>query len=302
MSNTVVNTNVMALNAHRSMKNVGFNQSKAATRLASGLRVNTAADDAAGLAISERMRAQIRGLDQASKNAQDGISLVQVAEGALIEITNMAQRVRELLVQAANDTNSNDDRGLIEIELKRLFAAMSNMSTFTQFNGASVIGVGAKGFYLQIGANAKQGISVKTQNVRPWINAMSGAVLRGGTFTYKLGGGQMSNMNLVAGSLSLGGVVGGREISHRIKVVDVFLKSVANFRANLGAWQNELEFTVKNLDNASENQSAAESRIRDADMAREMMKFTQANVLQQAAMSMLAQANQAPMNVLQLLN
>jgi flagellin len=262
------------------MKNVGFNQQRASSRLASGLRVNTAADDAAGLAISERMRSQIRGLDQASRNAQDGISFVQVAEGALIEITNMAQRARELLVQAANDTNQDPDRKLIEIELVRLFNAMSNMATFTQFNGISMLaGDSDTTFWLQIGANSTQGIEITSTNVVTLVGTLSSDV--------------------VGAALSTNT---GSEISELIDYVDDFLSSIAEMRARFGAWQNELEFTVKNLDNASENQSAAESRIRDADMAREMMKFTQSNVLQQAAMSMLAQANQAPMNVLQLLN
>jgi flagellin len=312
MSNMVVNTNVLALNSHRAMKNVGAAQTKASARLSSGLRINSAADDAAGLAISEKMRAQIRGLDMASKNSQDGISMVQTAEGGMQEIDNMCQRIRELTVQAANDTNdfTTEDRQKIQGEISQLVEEIDSMSTRVEFNNKKLIrgdysengflsgAIGANGagnpanrvagtqIFLQVGANANQSIQFN-------IGCMNSSSLNiRATFTQAAANGATEwGVNLSSGSA----------ISAKISTINAAVNMVATERAKLGAVQNRLEYTIKSLDVSSENLSASESRIRDTDMAKEMMNLTKANVLSSAANSMLAQANQAPQNVLQLL-
>jgi len=279
MSNTIINTNVLAINSHRSLRNVGTEQSKASARLSSGLRVNSAADDAAGLAISEKMRGQIRGLDMASKNSQDAISLVQTAEGGMQEIDNMVQRIRELVVQASNDTNDYASKDLTKIqgEITQLLEEIDNMSSRVEFNNKKVIdgSFSSTALYFQVGANASQSITLTIGN--------------------------MNAKTLGIKSISVDILKGGASITSIITTVESALRMVTTERAKLGAVQNRLEYTIKSLDISSENLSAAESRIRDTDMAKEMMRFTKANVLQQAATSMLAQANQSPQNVLQLL-
>ncbi len=275
MSNMVVNTNVLALNSHRSLKRTGREQAQASARLSSGLRINTAADDAAGLAISEKMRSQIRGLDMASKNAQDGISLVQTAEGGLAEIDNMVQRVRELTVQAANDTNTAEDRAKIDLEITALGDEITSMAGRVEFNKKTLLDGSTSTVAFQVGANADQLVS---------LNLASGFDIMGSTIrTLTTAGGTASS------------------ISANLSAIDTELTRVIDKRAEFGALQNRLEFTIKSLDISSENLTASESRIRDADMAKEMMNLTRSNVLQQAATNMLAQANQAPQNVLQLL-
>ncbi len=275
MSNMVVNTNVLALNAHRALKRTGGDQAKASARLSSGLRINTAADDAAGLAISEKMRSQIRGLDMASKNAQDGISLVQTAEGGLAEINNMVQRVRELTVQAANDTNTAEDRAKIDLEITALGDEITSMASRVEFNKKTLLDGSTSTVAFQVGANAGQLVS---------LNLASGFGVMGST---------INTLTTAGGNAST--------ISANLSVIDAELTRVIDKRAEFGALQNRLEFTIKSLDISSENLTASESRIRDADMAKEMMKLTRSNVLQQAATNMLSQANQAPQNVLQLL-
>ena len=292
MSNTVVNTNVLALNSHRALKSVGTQQAKASARLSSGQKVNTGADDAAGLAISEKMRSQIRGLDMASKNAQDAISMIQTADGGLSEINNMVQRIRELTVQASNDTNQKrddvsvrDSSDTIKLakEASQLVQEIDAMAGRTEFNkkklltdtaGASTSAASNR-FHMQVGANNNQSLEVV-------INHITSAKLSLGN----------AGSNIESGASAA---------SNYLSTVDAALRIVSEERASLGAYQNRLEYTIKSLDIASENTSAAESRIRDADMAKEMMNISKANVLQQAATSMLAQANQAPQNVLQLL-
>ncbi len=277
MSNMVVNTNVLALNSHRSLKNVGALQSKSSARLSSGQRINSAADDAAGLAISEKMRSQIRGLDMASKNTQDGISLIQTAEGGMQEIGNMLQRMRELGVQGANDTNTTDDRLLIDKELGELHKEIDAMAGKVEFNGMKLLNGtgGASGaFDFQVGANNGQKLTVTIGKCDTTTLAIGAADAK------------VTN-NTTANAL--------------ITKCDDALKALNTNRASLGATQNRMEYTMKSLDISSENLSAAESRIRDTDMAKEMMNLSKANVLQSAATSMLAQANQAPQNVLQLL-
>ncbi len=489
MSNMVINTNVLALNSHRALKNVGTSVSRASERLASGLRINRAADDAAGLAISEKMRSQIRGLNQASRNAQDGISLIQTAEGALQETENMLQRMRELVVQASNDSLEDTDRQKIALELNQLSDEIDATSTKTEFNKKKLINGDwqTEELYFQVGANAYQGLKfnidamdattlkvsareigdvvsstftgnpnaanfgTKTTNIfaggtnvvnisdisaaayqsnvsrytfgqnqfidltedgrivvmgsdgsdgtydlatqqaiatfsfsshsgQATINVAPGATITytetppaltalatvagvddtqnwgpvkarwdsavpsiyydmsgrstgftgagaaidlsgktqtpndlltagivsvisdGLTFNVDPGTGKLDETT-VAASVKVGPVGGskGERISALTTIIDGAIEAVSSQRAKLGAYQNRLEHTIRNLETASENLSASESRIRDADMAKEMMDLTKANVLQQAATSMLAQANMAPQTILQLL-
>lgn len=282
MSNMVVNTNVLALNAHKNLSAVGNLQAKSSQRLSSGLRINSAADDAAGLAISEKMRSQIRGLDMASKNAQDGISLIQTAEGSMQETENMVQRIRELVVQAANDTNEPEDRAKIADEIGQLTSEITDMSKRTEFNKKQLatgnFASAGNELNLQVGANAGQMIKFN-------IGEISATSL---------------SLDTLASSIRATGATASG-ISALIDTVEAAVTKVTDERAKLGAVQNRVEYTINNLKTSSENLSAAESRIRDTDMAKEMMNLTKANVLQQAATSMLAQANQAPQSVLKLL-
>ena len=277
-----INNNLMAMNTHRQLGIANNSGAKSMEKLSSGYRINRAGDDAAGLSISEKMRSQIRGLNQASRNAQDGISLVQTAEGALTETHAMLQRMRELVVQAANDTNTADDRGTIRDELNQLSEEITAITTKTEFNTKKLLdGTFSKtNITLQVGANSGQFIEFK-------IGDMSASAL--GVTTTAIGG-------VVADSSQT-----ATDISTLLDTVDSALNKVSAQRSLLGAAQNRLEHTIKNVDNTSENLQAAESRVRDVDMAKEMMEFTRQNILQQASTAMLAQANQAPQTVLQLL-
>ncbi|GED20748.1 flagellin N-terminal helical domain-containing protein [Kurthia gibsonii] len=264
--------NIAALNTHR---NLGANQtaaSKNLEKLSSGFKINRAGDDAAGLAISEKMRGQISGLNMASKNAQDGISLIQTAEGALNETHSILQRMRELAVQSSNDTNVAEDRTAIQAEVDQLASEITRIATDTEFNTQNLLsgGFSAKAFH--IGANSGQTISLS-------IDAMDADTLA------------VSALDLKTQS--------GAEKA--ITTINDAIETVSTQRSNLGAVQNRLEHTINNLGATSENLTAAESRIRDTDMAAEMMAFTKNNILSQAAQSMLAQANQQPQGVLQLL-
>jgi flagellin len=440
MANMVVRTNVFALNAHRNMKNVGLEQRRSSNRLSSGYRINSAADDAAGLAISETMRAQIRGLDQASRNAQDGQAMILTTEGGLEEIGNMLVRVRELLVQAANDTNTADQRVMIDQEINQLGREILSMQNRVEFNSNRVLAMGPSIDPLVI--TAVSDIEIASTNVATWasdLNTLRDSVLRlqdllmemdpsadiptsGAVFdalvaaqdlpTFAIDG-TLVNLTLTApnaptetlagatvgevltqigtllgeinttqeeisteaavirtearanydlarefatfdvtnraenantgnniaffqvGANSSQGVsfdfetvsrtvsaagwvtriVGaamaapgagsgigeGISISPMIGMIDSSIADVNSVRANLGAVQNRMEFTMRSLDISSENLQDSESRVRNADVAREMMRFTMTNVLQQAAVSMLSQANQLPNNLLQLL-
>ena len=300
MSNMVVRTNVFALNAHRNMKNVGSEQGRAAARLSSGYRINTAADDAAGLAISETMRAQIRGLDQASRNAQDAQSLVQTTEGGMQEITNMLQRVRELTVQAANDTNVSVNRTQIAYEVMQLFTEIQAMQSRVEFNTRTVLsmtGDSAK-LHFQIGANANQSLEHDFSSISV---AISNAFSVVSMVAKALGGDPEAALHGMGHTVDIDTVSTAAQISSLISVVQAELDAISVERAQLGAIVNRLDYTMRSLDISSENLSESESRIRNADMAREMMRFTMANVLQQASVSMLSQANQVPNNLLQLL-
>ncbi|MFC5700878.1 flagellin Hag [Cohnella faecalis] len=274
----IINHNLPALNTHR---NLGINTnatSKSMEKLSSGLRINRAGDDAAGLAISEKMRAQIRGLDQASRNAQDGISLIQTAEGALSETHSILQRMRELAVQASNDTYTTADRAKLGAEVTQLTKEINRIASQTEFNTKKLLisGGGASAINFQVGANSGQQIQLS-------INKMDTSSLGVSAF-----GSQFSaNTSTAFGSI--------------IAAINSAINKVSSERANLGAYQNRLEHTINNLNTSSENLTAAESRIRDVDMAKEMMNFTKNNILNQAAQAMLAQANQLPQGVLQLL-
>ena len=444
MSNMVVRTNVMSLNSHRNLGMTGNTQARASQRLSSGFRINSAADDAAGLAISEKMRAQIRGLDQASRNAQDGISFIQTAEGALSTVNDMLIRVRELVNQAANDTNTGygatggSDRAQIAREIYEIQSEISDLATRVQFNTINIFDGSLGGADGRIGrltldsvfignaiGNGDDLVLGDIEITRDILNATGfesdteagdlGAVIRFMEVANRLGadrirmligdpdgsdisdrldvthadfnqelfdilldfvrlvgtgeddpGGlfmddeidsdnildameQIANLfsdtglfgAIAANNASVGGSMwfqvgansdqglsididvdltviaaglsntfttiegasnfDGDVITHLLDEIDNLLEETNNQRAQLGAWQNRLEFTIENLDISSENLQAANSRIRDADMAREMMTMTQMNVLQQAAISMLSQANQAPQSILQLL-
>jgi len=283
----VINTNVLAINSHRALKGVGSNIARSSERLSSGLRSNRAADDAAGLAISEKMRSQIRGLNQASTNSQDGISLIQTAEGALQETHNMVQRMRQLVLQASNDTLEEADRAKITLELNQLSTEITETANKTQFNNMNLIDGSlsaasmAGGVWLQTGANAGQGMTFN-------IAAMNATVL----------GIHAAAVGDVVAAATTGGTAAMEAV---LTTLDRAIASISHQRAELGALQNRLEHTIRNLDVSAENLAASESRIRDTDMAREMMTLTQNNVLSQAAISMLAQANQGPQSLLQLL-
>ena len=414
-----INHNISALNTYRQLTNNNVLGSKALEKLSSGLRINRAGDDAAGLAISEKMRGQIRGLDMASKNAQDGISLIQTAEGALNEVHAILQRMRELTVQSASDTNTDTDRSEIQKEINQLVAEIDRIATTTEFNTKKLLNGSFTGTF-QIGANEGQTLTLSINamasanlglaagvQVETGVNVSGGSgvglkegqyivsgnslldaggqvvgtvaalvvtLADGGTYTFtkavdlddgdiitidengkatltkNLEAGQSNNV-LAPGTYTISGtdvfkdnqligtftdaddtvaltdggsidlatvfgtaltdgdtfVVKGVDVSNRnqasgsITVIDQALEAVSAERAKLGAYQNRLEHTINNLGTASENLTAAESRIRDVDMAKEMMEFTKMAILQQAATAMLAQANQQPQLVLQLL-
>lgn len=269
----IINHNMNALNAHRNMGINNTSAGKAMEKLSSGLRINRAGDDAAGLAISEKMRGQIRGLDQASRNSQDGISLIQTAEGALNETQNILQRMRELAVQSSNDTNVSTDRTAIQAEITQLTAEVDRIAGNTEFNTQKLLDGTATAIKFHVGANAGQNIEVK-------IDDMKAATLLGAAAI------DITTQTTADGAIT---------------TINTAVEKVSTQRANLGAVQNRLEHTIANLNNTSENLTAAESRVRDVDMAKEMMNFSKNNILNQAAQAMLAQANQQPQNVLQLL-
>lgn len=276
----IVQHNMTALNANRQLNITNGSLAKKTEKLSSGYRVNRAADDAAGLSISEKMRAQIRGLDQASSNAQDGISLIQTAEGALNEIHSVLQRMRELTVQAANDTNVTADRRAIAKEIRALTSEIDRIATQTEFNTMKLLSGRFSGKVLQVGANGSQTISLK-------IGAMT---------VGKLG----VSAGKIAAKISMASA-NGKSITKLISVVNKAISKVSLQRSALGALQNRLEHTIANADNMAENLQSAESKIRDANMADEMVAYSSFSILQQAGQSMLAQANQSTQGVLSLL-
>ena len=274
-----INTNVAAMNTYSRLTAANTAKSNSLAKLSSGSRINKAGDDAAGLAISEKMKAQIGGLTQAKRNAQDGISLVQTAEGALNETHSILGRMRDLAVQGANGTLTADDRASINKELKALYEEVTRISTDTEFNTQTLLDKANNKFTFQIGANENQKLDVT-------IGKMDGTTLLGSTAATFTITDDASNV------LKAGGM---------ISKIDVAIKTVSSVRADLGAVQNRLEHTINNLTATNENLSDANSRIRDVDMAEEMMTFTKSNILSQAATSMLAQANAMPNSVLNLL-
>lgn len=274
-----INNNIMAMNTHRQLGIANTSGARSMEKLSSGFRINRAGDDAAGLSISEKMRAQIRGLNMASKNSQDGISMIQTAEGALQETHAILQRMRELAVQAANDTNVTADRSAIGDELSELGKELSRIKDNIEFNEKKLLNGTAQTVSLQVGANKDQtmGLDFATKGI------------------------DLSDVVTNVGSLTSTHVAGNTVANTTLSSIQTEIANVSKGRSLLGAYQNRLEHTIKNLDNSAENLQAAESRIRDVDMAKEMMEFTRQNILQQASTAMLAQANQAPQTVLQLL-
>jgi flagellin len=279
-----IQNNVEAFNAHRQLTSTADKAAKSMEKLSSGYRVNRAADDAAGLAISEKMRGQIGGLDQAQRNAQDAVSLVQTGEGALNEVHSMLQRVRDLKVQYDNGTLETSDKQAISSEVQQLGKEISDITSKTEFNGISLLNAGSVTF--QVGAEAADTITLtKTE--------MSAAVGTAGTGGLK----ELIDIGSAADVTAADGLFNSLSIDD----IDNAIKNVSNARATFGAVQNRLEHRLNNLSTYQENLVASESRIRDVDMASEMVNFTKLQVLQQAGTSMLAQANQSSQSVLTLL-
>jgi len=273
-----INTNIAALNAHRNLSNTQNDLSKSLEKLSSGLRINRAADDAAGLAISEGLRSQVNGLGVAARNAQDGISVIQTAEGALTEVHSILQRVRDLAVQSGNDSNNAESRTAIKSEIDALGAELTRIAETTNFNG---------------------------------INLMGGGTDPAASLTFQVGAGSNAAADQIAVDLvdfsGLGATIGALTVDSAasaltsLDAIDAEIQNVSSARADLGAVQNRFESAINSLNVSRENLSAAESRIRDVDMASEMVNFTRSNILSQAGTAMLAQANQSNQGVLQLL-
>lgn len=386
----IINHNMNALNAHRNMGVNNTAAGKSMEKLSSGLRINRAGDDAAGLAISEKMRGQIRGLTQASRNSADGISMIQTAEGALNETTNILQRMRELAVQASNDTNTTSDRNEIQKEIDALTEEVDRIANNTEFNTQKLLngnksGVGgdivneavvakvgkfefelnnlANGQKLNVdgveitinqaaiaggpdlktaieakigtdytvtvtnkkvtleqkNASDKEKMSVKLENSAVKVNVINAGIsakeeeISEGKANIQVGANSNQSMDIEIGDMrakalnitdgaghSLS-VLNAEDANKAITAFDAALNEVSSQRANLGAVQNRLEYTISNLDNTAENLTSAESTLRDVDMAKEMMEYSKNNILNQAAQAMISQANQQPQNVLQLL-
>ncbi len=273
---TVVQHNITAMNANRQLGITSGAQAKSTEKLSSGYRINRAGDDAAGLSISEKMRSQVRGLNKASTNAQDGISAIQVAEGALNETHSILQRMNELATQAANDTNTSIDRSAIQKELTQLTSEIDRIQSTTQFNTMNLLDGSFTGKNLQVGALSGQNIKISIKNMNASSIGVKGLTASTAVNSFTAAG---SAMNAIQSAIQV----------------------VSDQRSYLGAVQNRLEHTIANLDTTSENTSAAESRIRDTDMASEMVNYSKNNILQQAGQSMLAQANQSTQGVLSIL-
>jgi len=279
----VVQHNMTAANSNRMLGVTTSSQAKSTEKLSSGYKINRAADDAAGLTISEKMRSQVRGLTQASANAQDGISCVQTAEGALNEVHSMLQRMNELAVKGANGTNTTADIEAIRMEMSALVTEIDRVKDTTTFNTLNLLDgtqFGGQGKALQVGAASGQEIVVT-------ISAMDASLILGATSKFT------TSVTSAA--------TGQSKMKAAIQQITKALASISKQRSALGAVQNRLEHTIANLDNVVENTTAAESRIRDTDMASEMVNFSKNNILAQAGQSMLAQANQSNQGVLSLL-
>jgi len=269
----VVQHNLRAMNSNRMLGLTSKSQSKSTEKLSSGYRINRAADDAAGLAISEKMRRQVKGLTQASRNAQDGISCVQTAEGALNEVHDMLQRMNVLATQAANGTNTTKDREYLNSEVQALITEIDRVANTTTFNEQNLLNGSFTGKNLQVGAESGQYIKISIS--------------------------KMDSTGIGVQSVAIDSVANA---SGAINTIKSALESVSKQRSDLGAIQNRLEHTINNLDNVVENTTAAESQIRDTDMAAEMVQYSNNNILAQAGTSMLAQSNQANQTILALLS
>lgn len=269
----VVQHNITAMNSNRMLGLTTKTQAKSTEKLSSGYKINRAADDAAGLAISEKMRRQVRGLTQASANAQDGVSMVQTAEGALNEVHDMLQRMNELAMKAANGTNQSEDRGYINTEFEKLQEEITRTANDTKFNEMGLLS-SSKNVTLQVGTESGQTIAVSLSKMTA------------------------SSIGVTKGDVKVSSQASAVSALASIKTA---IKSVSSLRSNLGAFQNRLEHTINNLDNVVENTTAAESQIRDTDMATEMVRYSNNNILSQAGQAMLAQANQSNQGVLSLL-
>ena len=297
-----INNNIPALNTHRILNINTEAMQKTLEKLSSGKRINRASDDAAGLAISQKMKAQINGLKQASRNSLDGISLIQTAEGALNEVHSMLQRMRELCVQGANGVYKDEDLGAVADEIKELTEQINKIATDTEFNGIPILkgdlgvsGSGSQTLRLQIGADEGQFIELEMKDMNVTVTDSNGSGLN-----------IVGNNMLISGINSSGKCTVSEALTSPIfeKCITVYnnaVNEVAHMRSKLGAYQNRLEHTIKNTDNTVENLTSSMSRIEDVDMASEMSEYTKLNILQQAGTAMLAQANELPQTVLQLL-
>lgn len=299
-----INTNVSSLNAQRNLTNTSKSLDTSYTRLASGLRINSAKDDAAGLQISNRLTSQINGLDQGNRNANDGISLAQTAEGALDETTTMLQRMRTLAQQSANGSNSSSDRAALQSEYTQLSNEINRIAKDTTFGGQGLLnGSTSNNFKFQVGADAGQAINVNLSSNSFGVNGLAGKTSSWTQVSWDSTNSKFTE-SAGAGALSWNSIKSITTMDNAqtvLKNIDSLIKTVDSTRATLGAVQNRLDSTVRNQANISENVSAARSRVRDADFATETANMTKQNILQQAASSVLAQANQRPQAALSLL-
>lgn len=275
----IVQHNMTALNANRQLGITNTNLSKSTEKLSSGYRINRASDDAAGLSISEKMRGQIRGLKQASTNAQDGQSLIQTAEGAMNEIHSVLQRMRELTVQAKNDTYLQEDRAKIKTEVDQLQSEITRIATQTQFNKMNLLTGSYKSMQFQVGANDNQVIKLSISRLTASALSVEG----------------------IASAIGNTKVSKGSIIGNQLSIIDAAITKVSTARSNLGAISNRLDHTIANADNMAENLQSSESKIRDVNIASEMVSYSSMSILQQAGQSMLSHANQATQGVLSLL-
>lgn len=275
----IVQHNMTALNANRQLGITNTNLSKSTEKLSSGYRINRASDDAAGLSISETMRGQIRGLKQASTNAQDGQSLIQTAEGAMNEIHSVLQRMRELTVQAKNDTYLQENRAKIKTEVDQLQSEITRIATQTQFNKMNLLTGSYKSMQFQVGANDNQVINLSISRLTASALSVEG----------------------IASAIGNTTVSKGLIIGNQLSIIDAAITKVSTARSNLGAISNRLDHTIANADNMAENLQSSESKIRDVNIASEMVSYSSMSILQQAGQSMLSHANQATQGVLSLL-
>lgn len=293
-----INTNMSAMNTYSRLTSANSAKSGSLAKLSSGLRINKAGDDAAGLSISEKMKNQVSGLTQATRNAQDGISLIQTAEGALNETHSILNRMRDLTVQAGNGTNSADDLEAIQAEIDELKSEVDRIADTTDFNGTKLLNGEADNVVLQIGANATEQMTLSINSMSAEGLSISELSVTGSNEPEEIEdpdnpGDMIPNPDYDPDATS--------DIDGTLNALDAAISLVSEERSKLGANQNRLEHTINNLTTTKENLSEANSRIRDVDMAEEMMEFTKSNILSQAATAMLAQANQMPQGVLQLL-